>query len=157
MPQVTPFLWFDNNGEEAMQFYVSIFPKAKVLERTAWGEGGPVPPGGMMVGEFELHGQRIQILNGGPHFKLSEAFSLMVTCQDQDEIDYYWNALTDGGAAGQCGWLKDRFGLSWQVVPTRLHELLRGSDPDGVMRVVSAFMQMKKFDLAALERAYAEG
>ncbi|HET9660379.1 MAG TPA: VOC family protein [Thermomicrobiales bacterium] len=156
MHKVTPFLWFDNNGEEAMNFYVSLFPGSKVRDRSAWGEGGPVPPGGMMVGEFELDGQRVLILNGGPHFKLTEAFSFSVACKDQDEIDYYWNALTaDGGEESQCGWLKDKFGLSWQIVPERLQELMSGDDPAGVGRVVQAFMQMKKFDIAALERAYA--
>ena len=104
MHKVTPFLWFDNNGEEAMNFYVSLFPKSKVLDRSAWGEGGPVPPGGMMVGDFELEGQRVLILNGGPHFKLNESFSFSVACKDQDEIDYYWSALTaDGGEESQCG------------------------------------------------------
>lgn len=155
MHKITPFLWFDANGEEAMNFYVTLFPNSKILDRSSWGEGGPVPPGGMMVGEFELDGQPIRILNGGPHFKLNEAFSLSVACKDQEEIDYYWNALTaDGGEESQCGWLIDKFGLSWQIVPTRLQELMDG-DPDGVRRVVDAFMQMKKFDIAALERAYA--
>jgi predicted 3-demethylubiquinone-9 3-methyltransferase (glyoxalase superfamily) len=156
MHKVTPFLWFDNNGEAAMNFYVSLFPKSKVLDRSAWGEGGPVPPGGMMVGDFELDGQRVLILNGGPHFKLNESFSFSVACKDQTEIDYYWDALTaDGGEESQCGWLKDKFGLSWQIVPERLQELMSGDDPAGVGRVVAAFMQMKKFDIAALERAYA--
>jgi predicted 3-demethylubiquinone-9 3-methyltransferase (glyoxalase superfamily) len=156
MHKVTPFLWFDNNGEAAMNFYVSLFPKSKVRDRSAWGEDGPVPPGGMMVGDFELDGQRVLILNGGPHFKLNESFSFSVSCEDQDEIDHYWNALTaDGGEESQCGWLKDRFGLSWQIVPKQLQELMSGDDPAGVGRVVGAFMQMKKFDIAALERAYA--
>ena len=155
MHKITPFLWFDANGEEAMNFYVTLFPNSKILDRSSWGEGGPVPPGGMMVGDFELDGQPIRILNGGPHFKLNEAFSLSVACKDQEEIDYYWNALTaDGGEESQCGWLKDKFGHSWQIVPTRLQELMDG-DPDGARRVVDAFMQMKKFDIAALERAYA--
>jgi predicted 3-demethylubiquinone-9 3-methyltransferase (glyoxalase superfamily) len=156
MHKVTPFLWFDNNGEAAMNFYVSLFPKSKVLDRSAWGEGGPVPPGGMMVGDFELDGQRVLILNGGPHFKLNESFSFSVACKDQHEIDYYWNALTaDGGEESQCGWCKDKFGLSWQIVPKRLQELMSGDDPAGVGRLVGAFMQMKKFDIAELERAYA--
>lgn len=155
MPNLTPFLWFDTDGEAAMDFYVSIFPNARVHGRTPWGEGGPVPPGGMMVGEFELEGQRIRILNGGPHFKLNEAFSLVITCKDQDEVDYYWNTLTAGGEESQCGWLKDKFGLSWQVVPVQLQELMDGDDPDGVQRVVAAFMQMKKFNIDVLEKAYA--
>jgi predicted 3-demethylubiquinone-9 3-methyltransferase (glyoxalase superfamily) len=154
MHKVIPFLWFNDSGEEAMNFYVSIFPNSKVLDRSSWGEGGPVPPGGMMVGEFELDGQPVQILNGGPHFKLNEAFSFSIKCTDQDEVDYYWNALTAGGEESQCGWLKDKFGVSWQVVPVQLQELLGGDDPEGVGRVVGAFMQMRKFDIAALERAY---
>ncbi len=155
MHKVTPFLWFDNDGEEAMNFYVSVFPNSRVLDRTAWGEGGPVPPGGMMVGVFELDGQRVMVLNGGPHFQLDEAFSFSVSCTDQEEVDHYWNALTDGGTEGQCGWLEDKFGLSWQIVPARLPELLRADDPDAVARVVAAFMPMSKIDLATLERAYA--
>lgn len=154
MHQVTPFLWFNDNGEEAMNFYVSIFPNSKVLDRIPWGEGGPVPPGGMMVGEFELNGQPVIIMNGGPYHKLTEAFSLSVKCEDQDEIDSYWNALSAGGEEGQCGWLKDKFGLSWQVVPVQLQQLLGGDDPERVGRVVQAFMQMSKFDIAALEQAY---
>lgn len=155
MHKVTPFLWFDSNGEEAMNFYISVFPNSRVLDRSPWGEGGPVPPGGMMVGEFELDGQRVMILNGGPHFQLTEAFSFMVRCEDQAEIDYYWNALTEGGEESQCGWLKDKFGVSWQIVPVQLQQLMAGDDPEAVGRVVQAFMQMVKFDIAALERAYA--
>lgn len=156
MHKITPFLWFDANGEEAMNFYVSLFPNSKVLDRSDWGEGGPVPPGGMMVGDFELDGQRIQIINGGPYYKLNEAFSLSVICKDQEEIDYYWNALTaDGGEESQCGWLKDKYGLSWQIVPEQLQELMRKGSPEATQRVVAAFMQMKKFDIATLERAYA--
>lgn len=153
--KVTPFLWFNDNGEEAMNFYVSLFPNSRVLDRSAWGEGGPVPPGGMMVGEFELDGQPVQIINGGPHYTLNEAFSFSIKCRDQDEVDYYWNALTVGGEESQCGWLKDRFGLSWQVVPERLQELLSGDDPDGAKRVIDAFLKMRKFEIAALEQAYA--
>lgn len=108
-----------------------------------------------MVGEFELDGQRVLILNGGPHYQLNEAFSFSISCKDQDEIDYYWNALVEGGEASQCGWLKDRFGLSWQVVPERLPELLSGDDAEGVGRAVAAFMNMQKIDIATLERAYA--
>jgi predicted 3-demethylubiquinone-9 3-methyltransferase (glyoxalase superfamily) len=156
MSKVTPFLWFNNDGEAAMNFYVSLFPNSKVTDRSDWGEGGPVPPGDMMVGEFELDGQRVLIMNGGPHFKLDEAFSFSVSCKDQQEIDYYWNALTaDGGEESQCGWLKDRFGLSWQIVPDRLHELLGGENGDGVKRALDAFMQMHKIDIGTLERAYA--
>ncbi len=158
MTTVTPFLWFDANGEEAMEFYVSVFPNSRIMARTPWGEGGPVPPGGMMVGEFELDGQRVQILNGGPQFHLDEAFSFSVTCKDQDEVDYYWNALTaDGGEESQCGWLKDKFGLSWQIVPARLQELMQSGDPEIVGRVVEAFMPMSKLDIATLERAAQGG
>lgn len=158
MTKVTPFLWFDANGEAAMEFYVSVFPNSRVITRTPWGEGGPVPPGGMMVGEFELDRQRVQILNGGPHFSLNEAFSFSVSCKDQDEVDYYWNALTvDGGEPGQCGWLKDKFGLSWQIVPARLQVLMQTGDPETVGRVVEAFMPMSKLDIAALERAAQGG
>lgn len=155
MHKVTPFLWFDTDGEAAMELYVSIFPNSKIVDRSAWGEGGPVPPGGMMVGTFELDGQPVMILNGGSYFKLNEAFSFSVSCKNQEEIDYYWTALTAGGEESQCGWLKDKFGVSWQIVPTRLQELMSGEDSAGAQRVVAAFMQMRKFDIAALERAYA--
>lgn len=154
MHKVTPFLWFHDNGEEAMNFYVSIFPNSRVIDRTSWGDGGPVPPGGMMVGEFELDGQPVQILNGGPHYTLTEAFSFSVRCDDQDEVDYYWEKLTDGGRESQCGWLVDKFGVSWQIVPKQLPALLAGDDPEAVGRVVQAFMQMRKLDLPTLERAY---
>ncbi|MCO5222955.1 MAG: VOC family protein [Thermomicrobiales bacterium] len=156
MHKVTPFLWFENDAEDAMHFYVSLFPNSKLIDRSSWGEGGPVPPGGMMVGEFELDGQRVMALNGGPHFKLNEAFSFSVSCKDQDEIDYYWNALTkDGGEESQCGWLRDKFGLSWQIVPERLSELLNGDDAEGARRATDALMQMHKIEIATLERAYA--
>lgn len=155
MSKVTPFLWFDHQGEEAMNYYVALFPNSKVLDRSSWGDGGPIPPGGMMVGHFELDGQPVMILNAGPRFELNEAFSFMVKCEDQAEIDRYWYALTtDGGEESRCGWLKDRFGVSWQIVPVKLQELMGGDDPAGVGRAVQALMQMSKIDIATLERAY---
>ncbi|MCA9860483.1 MAG: VOC family protein [Thermomicrobiales bacterium] len=155
MHKVTPFLWFENDAEDAMHFYVSLFPNSKLIDRSSWGEGGPVPPGGMMVGEFELDGQRVMALNGGPHFKLNEAFSFSVSCKDQDEVDYYWNALLDGGQESQCGWLKDRFGLSWQVVPTRLVELTSDPDEARAAAATRAMLGMRKIVIADLEAAAA--
>ncbi len=128
MPTITPWLWFDTEGEEAADFYTSIFPNSKILEIARYGSAGPRPEGMVMTVTFELDGQRFGALNGGPDFKPNEAISFMVSCRDQDEVDKYWEALSEGGEQGPCGWLKDKFGVSWQIVPTRLDELL--SDPD---------------------------
>lgn len=145
MSRITPFLWFHDRAEEAAEFYVSLFPNSRIVH-TVHSE-----PGKVLVVEFELEGQRIQALNGGPHFTLDEAFSLVVDAPTQDEIDRLWEALiADGGRPSQCGWLQDRFGLSWQVVPPILHELLADPDPDRAARANAAMMQMGKLDIAAL-------
>ena len=146
MPKITPFLWFNDNAEEAANFYISIFKNSKITNVKRYGEAGPGPAGTVMVVVFELDGQVFTALNGGPHFKFNEAVSFVVPCKDQAEIDYYWNALSSDGE-GQCGWLKDKFGLSWQVVPENIGELL--SAP-GAMRALGT---MKKLDIAALQNA----
>jgi predicted 3-demethylubiquinone-9 3-methyltransferase (glyoxalase superfamily) len=154
MQKITPFLWFDNQAEEAMNFYVSIFKNSKVGTISRYGDAGPGPKGSVMVASFELDGMQFMALNGGPHFKFTEAISLYVNCETQDEVDYFWNRLTAGGGQpSQCGWLKDKYGLSWQIVPSALPRLL--SDPDGAKanRVMQAMMQMQKIDVAKLEQA----
>ena len=156
MQKITPFLWFDNNAEEAVNFYVSVFKNAKVLNTVHYGETGPGPKGSVMTIAFELDGQQFTALNGGPHFKFNEAVSLVVHCQTQEEVDYYWEKLSQGGEKVQCGWLKDKFGLSWQIVPNALLELVQDSDPQKAQRVMAALMQMKKLDIAGLKKA-AEG
>src|SRR5438445_1060721 len=138
MLKITPFLWFDDNAEEAMRFYVSIFPDSKILSVSRYGEGGPGPAGTVMTGTFQLQGQEVMALNGGPHFKFTEAISFFVSCETQDEVDALWEKLTDGGEEVQCGWLKDRFGLSWQIVPTALGEMLGDKDPEKAGRVMQA-------------------
>jgi len=154
MPKITPFLWFDNQAEEAAKFYVSLFPNSRIVDITRYGEGGPQPTGTVMTVVFELDGQRIVALNGGPMFKLSEAFSLSIECKDQQEVDHFWNKLSAGGLEQPCGWLKDRFGLSWQVTPKAAIEMLTDPDPHKAQRATEAMMAMKKFDIAAMQRAY---
>jgi len=149
--RITPFLWFDHQAEEAAHFYVAIFPNSQVTKLVRYGPAGPGPRGSVMTVEFELDRQAFAALNGGPLFKFSEAVSFVVNCQTQAEVDAYWDQLTAGGAEVQCGWLKDRFGLSWQIVPAGLAELL--SDPATGQRVMQAMLGMKKLDLAALQRA----
>ncbi len=156
MQRIVPFLWFDSNAEEAANFYVSIFKNSKVGHISRYGEAGPGPRGSVMVVTFELDGQELMALNGGPQFKFSEAISLVVNCKNQEEVDYYWERLSAGGQKVECGWLKDKFGLSWQVVPTILGELLADKDPQKLERVMKAMLQMKKIDVAGLKRA-AEG
>ena len=156
MQKITPFLWFDTQAEEAANFYVSVFKNSKILSVSRYpeGEGMPGPAGRVMVVSFEIEGETFTALNAGPHFKFSEAISFVIDCADQAEVDYFWNTLTaDGGQPSQCGWLKDRFGLSWQVTPRRLMEL--ASDPDKAKagRVMAAMMKMTKIDIAALEAA----
>jgi predicted 3-demethylubiquinone-9 3-methyltransferase (glyoxalase superfamily) len=159
--RITPFLWFDNQAEEAAKHYVGIFKNSKILNVARYGEAGREvhkrPPGSVMVIEFELDGQTFTALNGGPLFKFNESISFVITCKDQEEVDYYWEKLTAGGDPGaqQCGWLKDKFGLSWQVVPTRLKELLGDPDPEKSRHAMLAMLQMKKIDIEGLERAYA--
>jgi predicted 3-demethylubiquinone-9 3-methyltransferase (glyoxalase superfamily) len=151
--QIVPCLWFDTEGEEAAEFYTSIFPNSKIVSVAHYGEAMPRPAGTVMTVNFELNGQEFLALNGGPEFSFSEAISFQVFCEDQDEVDRYWNALTEGGEEGPCGWLKDRFGLSWQIVPTRLTELLQDPDPGRSHRAMQAMLEMKKIETAELERA----
>ena len=154
MPKISPWLWFDKEAEEAATFYVSIFKDSKVLDVRRYGDEGPGPAGSAMTVTFELEGQEVTALNGGPHFKPNEAFSFFVNCDSQEEVDEYWAKLTEGGEESQCGWLKDRYGFSWQIVPTRLGDLLGDEDPEKAGRVMNAMLQMKKIDVAALEAAY---
>ena len=153
MNTITPCLWFDTEGEEAARFYTSVFPNSKILEISRYGEAGPREAGAVMTVGFELDGKRFLALNGGPEFTFSEAISFQVSCRDQDEVDSYWNKLSDGGEEGPCGWLKDRFGVSWQIVPTALPELLGSPDPETSQRVMRAMLKMKKIEIAELERA----
>ena len=155
MPQIHPFLWFNKEAEEAANFYVSIFPNSKVLSVQRYGLGGPGPEGSVMTADFELDGQRITALNGGPVYQLSPAFSFVIDCADQAEVDHYWDRLIEGGQASQCGWLTDRFGFSWQVVPRQLFETIGGPDAAGRQRAMAAMMQMVKLDVSKLQAAYA--
>ncbi len=155
MKEIVPCLWFDTEGEEAAEFYTSVFPNSKILDVSRYGEAGPRPAGTVMTVSFELNEQEFLALNGGPDFTFSEAISFQVFCEDQDEVDRYWAALSEGGEEGPCGWLKDRFGLSWQIVPTRLSELLSDPDPQRSQRAMKAMLGMKKIDIADLERAAA--
>jgi predicted 3-demethylubiquinone-9 3-methyltransferase (glyoxalase superfamily) len=152
--KITPFLWFDHQAEEAAAFYVSIFPNSRIVKVARYGEGSPGPPGSVMTVEFQLEGQSFVALNGGPHFKFTEAISFVVNCQTQDEVDTYWEKLSAGGSDFQCGWLKDKFGLSWQVVPTALSKLLSDPDPEKSQRVMKALLTMKKLDVGALQQAF---
>jgi predicted 3-demethylubiquinone-9 3-methyltransferase (glyoxalase superfamily) len=152
--KITTFLWFDNNAEEAMNHYVSIFKNSKIVDIVRNGEAGPGAPGTVLVGTFRIEGQDFIALNGGPQFKFTEAISLVVNCDTQEEVDSLWAKLSAGGAPGQCGWLKDKFGLSWQIVPRALPRLLKDPDPAKAGRVMQAMMQMTKIDIAALERAH---
>ena len=153
MHKITPCLWFDDQAEDAAKFYTSVFKNSQILDVARYGEGGPGPEGTAMTVSFELDGQEFVALNGGPQFTFDEAISFQVGCQDQDEVDYYWNALTDGGEESMCGWLKDRFGLSWQIIPTRLPELLGDPDPERAQRATQAMLGMRKIDIAAMEAA----
>lgn len=154
MQRISPCLWFDNQAEEAVNFYLSIFKNAKIKSVTRFGEAGPGPKGSVMVIAFELDGVELIALNGGPIFKFNEAVSLSISCQSQAEVDHYWNKLTAGGTESQCGWLKDKFGVSWQVVPLPLTELMASSDAPRVKRMTEAMFKMKKLDIAALEKAF---
>jgi predicted 3-demethylubiquinone-9 3-methyltransferase (glyoxalase superfamily) len=154
--KITTFLWFDDDAEEAIRFYGSLFPDAKVLEQSRWGEGGPLPKGTLMAATFQLAGQQFMALNGGPRYRFNEAISLFVACEDQREIDRLWAALTaDGGEPGRCGWLKDKYGLSWQLAPRSLAAMLADPDPAKARAVGAAMMQMDKLDLAKLRAAHA--
>ena len=155
MQGITPCLWFDTEGEEAAQLYTSVFPNSKIVSMLLHGEAGPRPAGTVMTVDFELDGQAFTALNGGAQFTFSEAISFQVMCESQDEVDHYWNALSDGGEEGPCGWLRDRFGVSWQIVPTALPKLLGTGDSAQSQRVMEAMFQMKKLDIAELARAAA--
>ena len=153
MQKITPFLWFDTEGEEAAEFYTSVFPNSKILEVTRYGSAGPRPEGMVMTVSFELDGQRFVALNGGDDFTFNEAISFAVECETQDEVDAYWSKLSEGGEEGPCGWLKDRYGVSWQIVPTRLPELLGDPDKEKAQRVMEAMLGMTKIEIDELERA----
>jgi predicted 3-demethylubiquinone-9 3-methyltransferase (glyoxalase superfamily) len=153
MTPITPFLWFDTEGEEAANFYTSVFPNSRIVDVVRYGAAGPGPAGTAMTVAFELDGQKFVALNGGPEFTFSEAISFVVNCTTQDEVDAYWSKLSHGGEEGPCGWLKDKYGLSWQIVPTALPELLSDPDPEKSQRVMQAMLKMKKIEIADLERA----
>ncbi|RUP04183.1 MAG: VOC family protein [Mycobacterium sp.] len=155
MPAITPSLWFDNNLEEAAEFYTSVFPNSKVEQINRCTDAGPYEPGTALSGTFVLDGIRFIGINGGPAFTFSEAVSFTVHCKDQDEVDYYWQRLTDGGEESQCGWLKDRFGLSWQIIPDRLYELVSDPDPARATAATRAMHGMRKIVVAELEQAAA--
>jgi predicted 3-demethylubiquinone-9 3-methyltransferase (glyoxalase superfamily) len=153
--KITPFLWFDGRAEEAATFYTAIFPQGKIVDQKRYGEAGPGQPGKLMSATFELEGQRFIALNGGPQFQFTPAISFFITCETQQEVDHYWARLAeDGGEHIQCGWLKDKFGVSWQVVPRVLGEMLGDRDAARSQRVMTAMMQMKKLDIARLEQAF---
>jgi predicted 3-demethylubiquinone-9 3-methyltransferase (glyoxalase superfamily) len=154
MPKITPFLWFDDQAEEAVNHYVSIFKNSKVGSVTRYGDAGPGPKGSVMTASFELEGQPFTALNGGPHFKFTEAVSFVVSCETQEEVDELWDKLSEVGQTQQCGWLKDKFGLSWQIVPSVLMELMKDPDPQKSQRVMGAMLQMTKIDIARLKQAY---
>jgi predicted 3-demethylubiquinone-9 3-methyltransferase (glyoxalase superfamily) len=154
LQKISTFLWFDNQAEEAVRFYTGIFPNSSVGPIVRYGDTGPGPAGSVMTIGFELAGQQFTALNGGPIFKFTEAISLVVRCDDQDEVDYYWEKLSSGGHE-ECGWLKDKYGLSWQIVPKVFIEMIQ--DPARSQAVMGAMMKMKKLDIAELERAYREG
>ena len=157
MPQkIVTNLWFDTEAEEAAEFYTSLFKNSRIVSRTHYGEAGPREAGMVMTVDWELDGQRFTGINGGPEFKFDEAISLLISCEDQDEVDYFWDKLSEGGSEGPCGWLKDRYGLSWQVVPTGMEELFADPDPERAQRAMKAMLEMKKLDIAAL-RAAADG
>jgi len=156
MQKITPFLWFDDKAEEAMNFYLSIFKNSRVISISRYGDGAPVPSGTVMTATFELNGQEFMALNGGPYFKFTEAISFFVSCETQQEVDELWMKLSAGGEEGQCGWLKDKFGLSWQIVPTALGELLGDQDAEKAGRVMQAMLRMKKIVIADLRKAYEQ-
>jgi predicted 3-demethylubiquinone-9 3-methyltransferase (glyoxalase superfamily) len=160
MEKITPFLWFDDKAEEAAKFYTSIFKNSKIGNIARYGDAGAQvsgrAKGTVMTVEFQLEGQKFVALNGGPQFKFTEAISFVVNCQTQEEVDHYWETLSDGGQEVQCGWLKDKYGLSWQIVPTVLGEMLSDPDPKKAERVMKAMLQMKKIDIKGLQQAYAQ-
>ena len=153
MQKISPFLWFDNQAEEAVNFYVSVFEDAEIMDISRYPEGSPGPAGQVMSVSFTLAGQEFMALNGGPQFEFSQAISFFVHCEDQDEVDRFWAQLSEGGQTQQCGWLTDRFGLTWQIVPDRLGELLGDPDPERAQRAMQAMLQMEKIEIKALEDA----
>lgn len=155
MQKITPFLWFDNQAEEAMNFYTAIFRDAKIGNVARYGEAGPGPAGSVLTASFELEGLQFTALNGGPHHQFNHAVSFQVSCETQEDVDHFWDSLSEGGRTEQCGWLRDKFGLSWQVVPTALPRLLGQADGDKANRVMQAMLQMEKLDIAKLEAAAA--
>ncbi len=156
MQTITPFLWFDTQAEQAAKFYVSVFKNSRIVTTARYGDAGPGPKGSVMTVLFELDGQQFIALNGGPQFKFTEAISLSVSCETQQEVDRFWEQLSAGGEEGPCGWLKDKYGLSWQVNPTILGKMLSDPDPKKSRRVMEAMLKMKKIDIAALKQAYAQ-
>jgi predicted 3-demethylubiquinone-9 3-methyltransferase (glyoxalase superfamily) len=156
MQKITPCLWFDTEGEEAAQFYTSVFPNSRIREVTRYGSAGPRPEGTVMTVSFELDGQKFIALNGGPDFTFSEAISFEVDCETQEEVDNFWSKLSEGGEEGPCGWLKDKYGLSWQIVPKVLYQLISDPDPEKSQRVMAAMLKMRKIEIAELERAAAQ-
>ena len=154
MKNIYPCLWFDDKAEDAANFYVSIFTNSKITSLSRYGDSGPLPKGTVMVAKFHLNGQEFMALNGGPEFQFTPAISLMVKCKTQQEIDEYWNQLTAGGKEVQCGWLEDRFGVSWQIVPEIMDEYLKDKDPERTERVMAAMMKMVKLDIATLKQAH---
>jgi predicted 3-demethylubiquinone-9 3-methyltransferase (glyoxalase superfamily) len=158
MPKITPWLWFDTEAEDAANFYTSVFKNSRISQVARYGEAGPRPAGTVMTVAFELDGQEFVGLNGGPDFRFNEAVSFKVDCADQDEVDYYWSALTEGGGQpGPCGWLKDRYGLSWQIVPDELERLLNDPDPGRAQRAMAAMLKMNKIEVAELRKAADAG
>jgi predicted 3-demethylubiquinone-9 3-methyltransferase (glyoxalase superfamily) len=156
MQKITPCLWFDTEGEEAATFYTSVFPNSRIVDVARYGSAGPRPEGTVMAVSFELDGQKFVALNGGPQFTFDEAISFQVDCESQEEVDDYWSKLSEGGEEGQCGWLKDKFGLSWQIVPARLIELLQDPDREKSQRAMEAMLKMKKIEIDDVERAAAQ-
>ena len=156
MQKITPFLWFDDKAEEAANFYTSIFKNSKIGSVSRYGEAGPRPKGTAMTVSFQLEGQEFTALNGGPEFNFTEAISFYVNCETQQEVDELWGKLTKGGEEGPCGWLKDKYGVSWQIIPRVLPEMLQDKDPEKANRVMQAMLQMKKIDIAGLKRAYEQ-
>ena len=157
MQKITPFLWFDGNAEEAMNLYVSVFKNSKVVSVTRYGEAGPGPKGTVMSATFQLEGQQFYALNGGPQYKFTPAISLFVSCETQQEVDELWNKLSAGGHKDRCGWLQDKYGLSWQIIPTALGKMLQDKNPRKAQNVMKAMLQMDKIDIKRLQQAYDQG
>jgi predicted 3-demethylubiquinone-9 3-methyltransferase (glyoxalase superfamily) len=157
MQKITPFLWFDSKAEEAMNFYTSIFKNSKVGSVNRWGDAGPGPKGTVMTATFQLEGQEFMALNGGPQFTFTPAISFFVNCETQEEVDELWERLSEGGEKNRCGWLRDKFGVSWQIIPTALGKLLHDKDPEKSKRVMKAMLQMDKIDVKGLKQAYEQG